>query len=974
MNLELQKIYHGFKVLRREELEEVASTGYVLEHVRSGARLVYLANGDDNKVFTIGFRTPPADDTGIAHIMEHSTLCGSRKYRLKEPFVELVKGSLNTFLNAMTYPDKTVYPIASRNAKDFANLMDVYLDAVFYPLIYENKYTLKQEGWHYELSGPEDRLAYNGVVYNEMKGVYSAPDALLTYCGSKVLFPDTPYRFESGGLPEAIPNLTQAAFEKFHQTYYSPENSYIYLYGDLDIEANLAHLDSYLQAFTKTGQVHSEIPLQPMSEFTVEVNETYPVAAGEDTHAKTFLELQVVVGESTDVKTTTALKLLKSVLLDTESAPLRRALLDAGVGKDISGNFEASLRQPILSVRASGSEPELREKFVQVLYRTLQKLTREGLDKELLEAALNYQEFKLREADFGLYPKGLIYGLSMFDIWIYGGDPLASFKYNELFKELRAALKTRYFENLIETYLMDNSHKALLVLKPEPGKEERAQKDEAQRLARLQQTFTREQLQTFAAECQELHARQGKLDSAEALASIPLLSRQDIRREVEQVPSEKEKLAGGSLYFVPLPTNKITYLNWYFDVTGMEPQLLPYCNLLCDVLGRLDTEPYKYADLSKYTSMYTGGITFNFSAVPAPTDCNRYQLEFEVHAKALTAQVPKLFRLLEAIALKTSFTDKARLQELVGTLLTDWDNNFFSRGQEVAKTRLGAYFSASARVDEQDYLSYYQFLKDLNAHFEERASQVLQTLRDLTGQLFNKTECLMTYACESEARSQVYQQIVDFNGSLGESKYAGKPAVILAAPGRNEGIETPGKVQYVTAGGNFREHGQEYTGAMLVLATMLRYEYLWTKIRIQGGAYGANALFSRSGEMYFTTYRDPQLTASLDAFQGLPAWLRNLKLTERELTKYVIGTISGLDTPLPVSYKTVRVAMQELGEGVTVAQRQKTRDEILDVQLADLQALAAPIAKVLADNYLCVVGGKQPIEAAGNIFTKTFSV
>ena len=974
MILEIQKNYHGFKVLRKEYIEEVASTGYVMEHVKSGARLVYLANTDDNKVFTIGFRTPPADDTGIAHIMEHSTLCGSRKYRLKEPFVELVKGSLNTFLNAMTYPDKTVYPIASRNDKDFANLMDVYLDAVFYPLIYENKYTLKQEGWHYELAKPEDQLAYNGVVYNEMKGVYSAPDALLTYCGSKALFPDTPYRFESGGLPEAIPELTQAAFEKFHQTYYSPENAYIYLYGNLDIDANLEHLDLYLQDFNKTGRVHSEIPLQPMSEFTTEINETYPIAEGEDTKSKTFLELQVVVGESTDLKTTTALRLLKSVLLDTESAPLRRALLDAGVGKDISGNFEGSLRQPVLSIRASGSEPELREKFVQVLYQTLQKLTRDGVDKELLEAALNYQEFKLREADFGLYPKGLIYGLSMFDVWIYGANPLESFKYNELFKDLRTKLKTHYFENLIETYLMDNSHKALLVLKPEPGKEERAQKAEAERLQVLQKTFSAAELQNFIRECKELHARQGEVDSAEELASIPLLSRQDIRREVEQIPFEKETVQGGSLYFVPLPTNKITYLNWYFDVSGLNPKLLTCCNLLCDVLGRLDTDEYTYADLSKLINMYTGGITYNFAAVPSPTDCNRYQLVFEVHAKALTAQVPKLFRLLKAIAIHTHFDDIGRFKELVGALLTDWDNNFFSRGQEVAKARLGSYFSASARVDEKNYLSYYQFLKKLNAEFDIMAPQVLEHLRQLTGVLFNKTLYLATYACEKEAHAKVREQLLTFTDSLAASVLAGKPTISFAASGRNEGIETPGKVQYVTAGGNFRAHGQEYTGAMLVLATMLRYEYLWTKIRIQGGAYGAGANFSRSGEMYFTTYRDPQLKSSLEAFKGLPEWLKNINLTERELTKYVIGTISGLDTPLPVSYKTIRVAMQELGEGVSTAQRQKTRDEILDIKLADLQALAVPIAKVLDDNYVCVVGGKQPIEDAGKIFEKTFSV
>jgi Zn-dependent M16 (insulinase) family peptidase len=973
MLLDTHKVYSGFKILRTEFIEEVNSQGYIMEHSQSGAKLVYLANDDDNKVFTIGFRTPPADDTGIAHIMEHSTLCGSRKYHLKEPFVELVKGSLNTFLNAMTYPDKTVYPVASRNDKDFANLMDVYLDAVFYPLIYENKYTLKQEGWHFETTAPSDPLAYNGVVYNEMKGVYSTPDALLNYYGAKVLFPDTPYRFESGGLPEAIPNLTQAAFEKFHQTYYSPENSYIYLYGDLDIEQTLAHLNEYLKDFKKTGKVNSEIPLEPMIEFTSEVNETYPVGTGEDTQGKTFLELQIVAGESTDFKTTLALKLLETVLLESESSPLRRALLDAGVGKDISGSFEASLRQPIITIRASGSEPKLKEKFIQVIYRTLQKLSRQGLDKQLLEAALNYLEFNLREADFGTYPKGLIFGLGVFDSWIYGADPLKSLQYNELLQELRAELSTRYFESLIETYLMDNSHKALIMLEPEPGKENKQQAAEQKKLAELKQHYTEQELQQFAKECQELHARQGTQDSAEALASIPLLKRTDIRRKVEIIPRETEQVQGGKYCFVPLKTNKITYINWSFDVTGIAPDLLPYCNLLSDVLGRMDTDEYTYAELSKYTSMYTGGVSYELHAMSAPDDCNEYQILFNLRSKALTVQVPKLFKILTALTLHMHFDDVARFKELVGSVTTDWDNNFFSRGQDVAKARLASYFSKSACVDEKDYLSYYQFLKDLTADLDAKAPEVLQKLQQVIKLLFNKTKFFVTYSCEAKDRENIRQQIMNFMDALPESPVAGQKALPVTAPGRNEGVQTPGKVQYVTAGGNFRIYGQKYTGAMQVLATLLRYEYLWTRIRIQGGAYGANATFGRNGEMILSTYRDPQLTASLKAFQELPAWLSKLTLTEREMTKYVIGTISGLDTPLTNSLKIRRVTAQEL-MGLTTEARQQTRNEVLDVKVSDLQALAEPLSKVLADNYLCVVGGQQPIEDAKKIFNKTFAV
>ena len=531
--METGKMYSGFRVCKSEFIKEVNSSAYLMEHVLSGARLLYLENKDDNKVFSIGFRTPPSDDTGVAHILEHSVLCGSRKYHLKEPFVELVKGSLNTFLNAMTYPDKTVYPVASRNDKDFHNLMDVYLDAVFYPLIYDNPFTLKQEGWHYELEDAGDPLQYNGVVYNEMKGVYSSPDSYLEYYGKKILFPDTTYRFESGGLPSAIPELTQEDFIQFHKTYYSPENSYIYLYGDMAIEETLAHLDSYLKEFPKTGQVHSDIPLQQPLPKTAEFDGTYPVPDGSPAEAMTFHEVQIVAGDMRDQKTIMALRLLENVLLESEGAPLRRALLDAGVAKDISGSMSGSMLQNIFSIRASGSEPDKKDAFVKALYHNLQQISMEGIDKELLEAALNSAEFKLREADFGTYPKGLIYGLSVMDSWIYDLDPLDSLKYEQWLKELRAAVNTNYYETLIETNLLDNTHRVILTLVPEQGKEEREQGELAEKLAAVKEKMNSCELERYAAECAELHARQAAPDTEEALASIPLLDRKDIKRKTE---------------------------------------------------------------------------------------------------------------------------------------------------------------------------------------------------------------------------------------------------------------------------------------------------------------------------------------------------------------------------------------------------------------------------------------------------------
>ena len=967
MKLDVNKQYSGFVIRQAAYIDEIQSEAYVMEHTYSGARLLYLGNNDDNKVFSISFRTPPYDDTGVAHILEHSVLCGSRKYRLKEPFVELVKGSMNTFLNAMTYPDKTMYPVASRNAKDFQNLMDVYLDAVFYPLIYENPYTLRQEGWHYNIEAPTDALSYNGVVYNEMKGVFSSADALLDYEAMKALFPDTPYSFESGGHPDAIPELTQEAFEHFHTTYYSPENSFIYLYGDMDIETTLQYLnDEYLSGFKRTGAVNSEIPLQNAFARTQEVLGTYPVGADEATEDKTYHELHIVTGDARDVKTSMALRVLESVLLEGNSAPLRLALLQSGVAKDISGSYAGSYRQPIFSIKAAGSKPEQRDKFISIIYHTLQQLTINGIDKELLEAHLNYLEFKLREADFGAYPKGLIYGISVMD----DGDPLAGLRYTEALQQLREGIKTRYYEQLIENYLLDNTHKVIVTLNPEQGKEEREQEVLAEKMAALKASMDTETIAQNIELCSELHKRQAAADTAEALETIPLLERSDIRREVEVTETVLKQLGTNDILYVPAFTNKIAYLNWYFDLTGIDKDLLPYCYLLSDVLGKFNTDKYTYQELATASNKYTGGVSFQMHAYSAADDANDYTIKFTVQAKALTANLDKLFDILQAVALGSKIDDAKRLQEILDEVKTDWDSSFFSRGQIVACTRLASYFSTAARVNEQDQFSYYEFLKELSADFAGRAEDTLAKLRQLLGIFFESSKYLLAYSCEESERMLVLEQALNFAALLPQSAVAGKTPQFLEAPGENEGIMTPGKVQYVAAGGDFHKFGYQFHGAMKVLETILRYEYLWTKIRVQGGAYGATARFDRNGTMFFASYRDPKLKESLQAYYDMPSWLEKLELSERELTKYIIGTISGLDTPLTNSMRLEQAGVYHLKQ-VDTAMRQQMRSEIIDLTNADLQKLAPLIRDTLSEKYLCVVGSSQSIEANKNIFTKT---
>ena len=968
MSLDINAVYHGFKVIETSFVEEVHSQAYILEHLYSGARLLYLANDDDNKVFSIAFRTPPADDTGVAHILEHSSLCGSRKYHLKEPFVDLVKGSLNTFLNAMTYPDKTVYPVASRNKKDFHNLMDVYLDAVFYPLIYENKYTMRQEGWHYNLNSPEDELTYNGVVYNEMKGVYSSPDAFLENEAMKALFPDNCYRFESGGYPDAIPELSQEDFLNFHKTYYSPENSFIYLYGDMDIEATLAYLDEeYLCHFAKTGLVHSEIPLQESLLRTAEVEAYYPVDANEDTKGKTYHELSIVTGNATDTLTSMSLRLLECVLLESESSPLRRALVEAGVGQNISGSYVGSLQQPIFSIRAAGSEPEQRDRFISVIYKTLQNITIKGLDKKLLEASLNSTEFKLREADFGPYPKGLIYGLGVLDNWLYGGNPIEGLRYEEALQTMRKGLKTNYYESLIENYLMDNTHKVIVTLLPQPGKEEADQAKSMEKMASIKASMSQQQLEQYAFECAELHRLQAEPDSEEARASIPILKRSDIRQEVELIPKLEEGSALQRLVYVPAETNKIAYTNWYFDISSVTPEQLPLCYLLTDVLGKFNSKRYTYEELSTYGIMYTGGVTFDVRAISAAENADDYRLYFVVKAKALLQNLPHVFDLLEAIGMESILTDVKRFQELLSEVKTDWDDEFFNRGQNIAISRLYSYIAAGARANEQDQFSYYQFLKKLYDNFADEGASVLAQLQKLLATFFQQSKYTLFYSCDEEDRAEVRQQCLNFAIKLPQSKVVDKPAS-LAAPGHNEGITTAGKVQYVAAGGSFAKFGHRYVGSMKVLETILRYEYLWTKIRIQGGAYGATARFELNGLGVFASYRDPQLAKSLEAYKQLPSWLKTVEFSSRELDKYVIGTISGMDTPLTNTMRLDQAAIQYL-KALPDSTRQRIRDEVLHVTNADLQALGKVVEDMLSDGWLCVVGGKQPIEDNREIFT-----
>ena len=723
MKLQEKQMIHGFAVDRSRYIPELHNQAYELHHVQSGARLLYIQNDDDNKVFSISFRTTPSDSTGVPHICEHSTLCGSRKFPLKEPFVELVKGSLNTFLNAMTFPDKTMYPVASRNAADFKNLMDVYLDAVFFPNMIKDKQVLMQEGWHYHLDSADDDLTYRGVVYNEMKGVFSSPDSQMERHVMDALFPDTTYGVESGGNPDDIPNLTQEGFAAFHAKYYHPSNSYIFLYGDMDIDQTLAFIDGeYLSQF-QAQTIDSAIGRQACPGSQVQTF-PYGIATGEKTDHKTLHSLTYVIDDALDPTVAMAFKVLTYVLLQSPAAPLKKALVDAGLGKDISGDFQDGLLQPLWGISVNGSDPDKQDKILPIVRDVLSNMVRDGLDKTLLTGALNRTEFILREADFVGRPKGLIYGIRCMDTWLYDMDPLAALSYEGSLDVLRRGIDNGYFEGLIQKYILDNPYYALVSLVPEPGLTERHDKALADKLAAYKASLSKEEIDAIVADSQALQKRQATPDSPEALETIPTLTRDDLEKKADTIAMEQQDVGGVPVCYVPDETNGITYVNAYFDLHGLTREEISYVYLLSDLIGDMDTTDHTYGDIASLIDLYTGGIDYSVSAFSNRTDNKDYMPVFRFKAKGLTQNLDKLVDLLKEISLHTVFTNKDRLVELVEETKAGWDMDAFRRGHTIVMHRVLSYVSPVEAFCDAGELSYYEFITDVASRIHTDAEAI----------------------------------------------------------------------------------------------------------------------------------------------------------------------------------------------------------------------------------------------------------
>lgn len=968
------KLLPAYELLKTEEIPDILSTGYLLRHRKTGARVALIENEDDNKVFNIAFRTTPENSTGVAHIMEHSVLCGSREFPAKDPFVELVKGSMNTFLNAMTYSDKTMFPVASCNDKDFRNLMHVYLDAVFYPNIYSKKQIFLQEGWHYEIDSEDEPLQFNGVVYNEMKGAFSSADDVLDRQIQHSLFPDTTYGHESGGDPECIPDLSYEEFLRFHETYYHPSNSYIYLYGNMDFAERLNWMDEYYLSHFEKKDVHSEISEQPAFESMQIVRERYPIAQEESEEKNTYLAFSVVAGKSDDTRLAAALDILEYALIEAPGASLREKLMDEGIGTDIMGSYDSGIMQPVFSVIAKGADASQEQDFIRIIRETLQDVIRAGIDRKALRAAINQEEFKFREADFGSFPKGLMYGIDMFDTWLYDDmKPFEPLRQLDDLSFLKEQMEGQYFEQLVQTYLLDNTHASLVVLAPDKDMGSRTEQETAEKLEKCKNAMTREQLKALIDETAGLRLFQETPSTQEELEKIPMLSREDLRKEIQPLKNEVLDWDGITVVHHDYQTNGIAYIQLLFDASALPLEDMKYLSLLRSVLTMVDTEHFTYKELFNDINMNTGGIVPGISLYPHVTDGSKIRIAFGISIRTLEDTIGYSFDMVREILTSSDLGQEKRLLEIIRRLRSRLETKLVASGSAFAAQRCLSYFSFSSMISDMiGGISYYRFLRDLEENFEERKAQISEKLRSVLTSVLCADGFVAGFTGDKDLLEKVHPFIPELARSL-QGKAEGtklKEYPVSDLIRRNEGFKTSAKVQYVARGGNFCKNGLAYTGALKVLRTIMSYEYLWTQVRVIGGAYGCSASFSRNGDAAFVSYRDPHLRRTNEVYEGIPAYLREFTVEPRDMTKYVIGTVSDMDVPMMPFALGLR-SMIAWMSGLTEAQLQKERDEVLCATQEDIRSLAPIAEAILASDCFCVIGGEEKITEAQDMFAVT---
>ncbi|MBQ3798029.1 MAG: insulinase family protein [Butyrivibrio sp.] len=961
-----------YEIIEKRRIDDLNSESYILKHKKTGARVTLLSNDDDNKVFVIGFRTPPKDSTGVAHIIEHTVLCGSKEFPIKDPFVELVKGSLNTFLNAMTYSDKTVYPVASCNDTDFQNLMHVYLDAVFYPNIYKTDKIFKQEGWHYEMEDEDSPLTINGVVYNEMRGAFSSADDVLSREIQSSLYPDITYGYESGGDPDVIPELTYEEYLDFHRKYYHPSNSYIYLYGDMDMAEKLDYIDkNYLSKFDYL-EVDSKIDRQEAFSSPKEIHKKYSIMQEESKEQNTYLSFNWSVGSTLDKKLYIAFDILDYALCSAPGAPIKKALIDKGIGQDVYSEYDNGIQQPVFSIVAKNADASQKDEFVQTIRDILKTQVENGIDKKALLAGLSYDEFKYREADFGRFPKGLLYGLQIFDSWLYDDRyPWINVEANATFEDLHKEAEGRYFENLIQKYLLDNDHSTVVLLEPERGLNEKKDEELKKKLKEYRDSLSADEIKEIVKQTKELKEYQESEDDPEDLKKIPLLKLEDLKKESEKFIYELREYEGCKILFHDVFTNGIDYVNFIFDMKNIDVKYLPYAAVLKKALGMLDTENHTYGDLYNDINIYTGGISGAISTYTDAADVTQFETTFEISVKVLHNNLAKAFELVKEILMTTKFDDVKRLKEIFAEQYARLQSDLSSAGHQTAALRAMSYISPAAMVsDGVSGIEYFRHLEKMNESIntEEGAREIIDTLKNLCKAIFRPENLLVDITGTEKEYEGIPEESLSFSKaiyteeiSLGELK--------LVPEKKNEAFKTAGQVQYVCRAGNFASKGLKYNGALRVLKVMMGYDYLWKNIRVLGGAYGCMSSYAKNGDAAFVTYRDPNLKNSIDVFEKAADYLRSFNADDRTILQYIIGAVSDLDTPKTPSGKGTYGLTAFLCHA-KMENIQRNRDELLSTNKDTIRELAKYVDAFMADNCLCVIGTSDKIDESKDLFNK----
>ena len=960
-------IYNGFKLENIKDLKEINSKGLVFSHEKTGTKLIKISNDEDNKVFAITFKTPPEDSTGVAHILEHSVLCGSEKFQSKEPFVELLKSSLNTFLNAMTFADKTMYPVASKNKKDFFNLMDVYLDAVFHPNLYRQKEIFMQEGWHYEIDEASKELKINGVVYNEMKGVYSSPDSIISRLSSKSLYPNTTYGNDSGGNPEVIPSLTYEYFVDFHKRYYHPSNSIIFLYGDGDLEEELKFInENYLKNYSYS-QVSSKLETQRSFEKPKDLEISYGIAKEDEVSNKTYLSLNYSIGRALDRELVLSFEILEYILLTANNALLKNKLINSGEARVVTGRFEGGIKQPYLNITVKNTDRDKKDIILDKINEILKDISNNGINEDFINGAINRKEFELREANFGGYPKGLIYGISVLESMLYGGAPFLNLEYTEVIKSIREKSTKRYFEELIQKYLLNNSHKSIIVMVPEKGLTERREKESNEKLQNIKAKMTEEEINNIIKEAEALRKRQITPDTKEQLDTLPKLALEDLSKEVEKITLVEKNIGGVKTLFTPMFTNKISYVKLIFDGRAIDKEKSQYLALLSFLLGKLNTKSKSYEELTNAINMNTGGIGYSARSFYKKENKEDFIPAIVVSGKALSDKISSLLELIREVITETSFEDNTRILQIVRDLKARYESAMIASGNVIGSLRLLRYISTRGYFEDSiGGVGLYKFICDIEKALENNPKEVASTLEEVVYDVFNINNLTISFTEEEENLSLLENNIEIITKGLNNNQVKNEDYNYKLEK-LNEGFLTQGNVNYVTLGGCYLNKGFKYSGSMRVLNTILNYDYLWSKVRVEGGAYGVRVSLSKDGFLYFSSYRDPNIVETFNAYKGTVEYLKNFTAAKEEMVKYIIGTVSKLDIPSNPDSKADK-AIVDYYAGYTEEDLIKEREEVINTNLDDIKAYGKLIEESLKDNCIVVVGNEAKIRSTEGVF------